>query len=34
MLDDLQQRGMVRGQWRDYICVANNIQEIAKQLEE
>ena len=34
MLDDLQQRGMVRGQWRDYICVANNIQEIIKQLEE
>jgi len=34
MLDDLQQRGMVRGQWCDYIGVANNIQEIAKQLEE
>lgn len=29
MLDDLQQRGMVRGQWRDYICVANSLQEIA-----
>lgn len=29
MLDDLQQRGMVRGQWRDYICVANSFQEIA-----
>ena len=28
MLDDLQQRGMVRGQWRDYICVANSLQEI------
>ena len=29
MLDDLQQRGMVRGRWRDYICVANSLQEIA-----
>ena len=28
MLDDLQQRGMVRGQWRNYICVANSLQEI------
>ena len=28
MLDDLQQRGMVRGHWRDYICVANSIQDI------
>jgi len=28
MLDDLQQRGMVRGKWRDYICVANNLDEI------
>lgn len=24
MLDDLQQRGMVRGQWRDYIGVADS----------
>ena len=30
MLDDLQQRGMVRGQWRDYICVADNLDEIGK----
>lgn len=29
MLDDLQQRGMVRGQWRDYISVANNLEELA-----
>ena len=29
MLDDLQQRCMVRGRWRDYICVANSLQEIA-----
>lgn len=28
MLDGLQQRGMVRGKWRDYICVANNLDEI------
>ena len=28
MLNDLQQRGMVRGKWRDYICVANNLDEI------
>ena len=32
MLDDLQQRGMVRGRWRDYICVANNLDELARQL--
>ena len=30
MLDDLQQRGMVRGQWRDYICVADNLDEIGR----
>ena len=30
MLDDLQQRGMVRGRWRDYICVADNLDEIGK----
>lgn len=29
MLDDLQQRGMVRGQWRDYISVANSLEELA-----
>lgn len=29
MLDDLQQRGMVRGQWRDYISVANCLEELA-----
>ncbi len=28
LLDNLQQRGMVRGQWRDYIAVANNLDEI------
>lgn len=30
MLDDLQQRGMVRGQWRDYISVANSLEELAR----
>ena len=29
MLDDLQQQGMVRGEWRNYICVANNLDELA-----
>ena len=28
MLDDLQQRGVVRGQWRDYIQVATTLEEI------
>ena len=28
LLDNLLQRGMVRGQWRDYIAVANNLDEI------
>jgi uncharacterized protein (TIGR00730 family) len=28
MMDDLQQRGMVRGQWRDYIAVASTIEEL------
>ena len=28
MLDDLQQRGMVRGQWRDYIEVADSLEDI------
>lgn len=32
MLDDLQQRGMVRGQWRDYICVANSLDDIGRLL--
>ena len=34
MLDDLQQRGMVRGQWRDYILVANSLDEIEQLLAE
>jgi uncharacterized protein (TIGR00730 family) len=28
MLDDLQERGFVRGQWRDYIQVANTLEEL------
>ncbi|MDE6002242.1 MAG: TIGR00730 family Rossman fold protein [Prevotella sp.] len=32
MLDDLQQRGMVRGQWRDYISVANSLGELSSLL--
>ena len=29
LLDDLQQRGMVRGSWHDYIKVASSIEELA-----
>lgn len=32
LLDDLQRRGMVRGRWRDYICVADNLEEIERLL--
>ncbi len=28
MLDDLQERGFVRGHWRDYIQVANTLEEL------
>ena len=28
-LDDLQQRGMVRGQWRDYIQVVSSLEQLA-----
>lgn len=28
MLDDLQQRGFVRGQWRSYIQIANSLEEL------
>ena len=30
LLDGLQQRGMVRGRWRDYIAVANSLEEISE----
>ena len=32
LLDDLQRRGMVRGQWRDYISVAGTLEEIEAML--
>ena len=28
LLEDLQQRGMIRGHWKDYISVANNFEEL------
>ena len=28
MLDDMQAKGVIRGQWKDYILVADNIEEI------
>ena len=28
MLDDMQHRGMIRGNWRDYISVASSIAEL------
>ena len=28
LLDDLQQRGMIRGHWKDYISVANSFEEL------
>ena len=33
MLDDLQQRGFIRGQWRSYIMVAESLEEIERILE-
>ena len=30
MLDDLQQKGMVRGNWHDYIAVADNLEELSR----
>ena len=32
LLDDMQQKGVIRGQWREYIQVANNLDEIAEKL--
>lgn len=32
LLDDLQQRGMVRGEWQQYIKVANSLEELATML--
>ena len=33
LLDDLQGRGMVRGRWRDYICVASTLADVAALVE-
>jgi len=33
LLDDLQQRGMVRGQWRDYIGVAATLDDMVQLLQ-
>ena len=33
LLDDLQARGMVRGEWQQYIKVANSLEELATLLE-
>ena len=33
LLDDLQAKGMIRGQYSDGIAVANNIEELKKELE-
>ena len=32
VLDDLQQRGMIRGEWQRYIKVANTLEELATML--
>jgi hypothetical protein len=34
MLDDLQQRGMVRGRWRDNIGVATCLDDIRRLVDE
>jgi uncharacterized protein (TIGR00730 family) len=33
MLDDLQQRGVIRGRWREYIGVAGSLEELTAMLE-
>lgn len=33
MLDDLQQRGVIRGRWREYIGVASSLEELRGLLE-
>jgi hypothetical protein len=34
LLDDLQQRGFVRNEWRQYISVASSLEELATLLAE
>ena len=33
MLDDLSGKGMIRGEWRDCISVANNLEQLARHLQ-
>jgi predicted Rossmann-fold nucleotide-binding protein len=33
LLDDLQQKGMIRGRWRNVIRVVNDFEELKKELE-
>ena len=33
VLDDLQARGMIRGEWRDYIKTADSIEEISQMIQ-
>ena len=30
LLDDLQKKGMIRGEWRQYIKTADSIEEISR----
>lgn len=32
LLDDLSDKGMVRGRWQEYVCVANTLEEINEAL--
>ena len=34
LLNDLQEKGMIRGDWHDYIEVANDFEELKKKIEE
>ena len=34
LLDDLQAKGMIRGEWHDYIEVANNFEELKEKIGE
>lgn len=33
LLDDMQQKGMIRGEWHDYIDVANDFEELKEKME-
>ncbi len=30
LMDDLEQKGMIRGDWRNMIAVANNLEELKR----